>query len=412
MVNLPAGDYGEIADWREVGPGLRRKIGLIGTGILLFAMFFVGGRVQAAWPGEIKIEPPEEAESVSEEEIQRVLNGMTLEEKVNQLFFITPEALTGSGQVTAAGKLTAQCFAAHPVGGLVYFEQNIQTREQTESMLAGMQRISQGKLGIPVFLAVDEEGGIVTRISNRVEGVPSIQDMASVGATGNKENAYVIGAKIGQYLSELHFNVDLAPVADVCDAYGGSMIGSRSFGSDPDLTAKMVQTEVDGLHSYQIKATLKHFPGHGSASGDSHYGAAVCYKTMDELRTCDLLPFQAGIDSGADFVMAGHISLPSILEDSTPASLSQTMITQVLRREMGFTGVVLTDALNMGAVTQLYSSREAAVKALQAGVDMLLMPASFQDAYDGVLSAVKGGTISEERLDESIRRILRVKLSM
>lgn len=366
---------------------------------------------------ELIIEPPGEFVPVSETEVKYVLDGMTTREKVAQLFFITQDDLVGGYGVTAAGETTERCFSDYPVGGIIYMEPNIQTWEQTEEMLRNMQQISKdywkGRGDIPVFLAVDEEGGSVTRVANRgIGNIPDIPAMASVGATGSREEAYVTGAKIGDYLSELHFNVDFAPVADVCSSGDNWVIGDRSFGPDPALTADMVGEVVDGLHSEGIYATLKHFPGHGSTDEDSHYGTAYCWKSLEELRGCEFLPFKAGIERGADFVMAGHISVPAVTgSEGPPASLSRTMITDILRGELGFSGIVITDALNMSAVTQLYSSGDAAVKALEAGVDMLLMPASFHDAYEGVCSAVESGRITEERLDESVSRILRLKLS-
>ena len=154
----------------------------------------------------------------------------------------------------------------------------------------------------------------------------------------------------------------------------------------------------------------KHFPGHGGTSGDSHEGTVYLNSTKEELESCEFLPFQAAIDADTEFVMVGHISLPNILEDDTPASLSEEVVTEMLRNDLGFDGIVITDAMNMGAITNNYTSAEAAVQAVQAGVDMILMPQDFEDAYQGILSAVNSGTISEDRIDESVRRILEVKM--
>ena len=186
----------------------------------------------------------------------------------------------------------------------------------------------------------------------------------------------------------------------------------RSFGSDPELVAKMAASELKGLNGQGIIGMYKHFPGHGGTTADSHEGYAYVDDTLEELEKGAFVPFQDGIDNGIQVIMVSHISCPNVTGDNTPATLSKTMITDILREKMGFDGMVITDALNMGAITAQYSSSEAAVAALKAGVDMLLMPENFQSAYNGVLSAVKNGTVTEERIDESVHRILEVKVAM
>ena len=208
------------------------------------------------------------------------------------------------------------------------------------------------------------------------------------------------------------FNLDFAPVADVWSNPENTVVKRRSFGSDAAIVSNLALALSDGLTSQGVCSTFKHFPGHGATAGDTHEGYAYTSKTLEELRACELVPFQAAVDAGADFIMAGHISLPEILGDSTPASLSSEMLTGVLREEMGYDGIIVTDALNMGAVVQHYTSAEAAVKALQAGADLLLMPENFEEAYQGVLAAAEEGRISQERIDASVRKILEVKLRM
>lgn len=262
-----------------------------------------------------------------------------------------------------------------------------------------------------MLIGVDEEGGQVARISGREEfGIAAFEDMSEVGAAGDPKRAYEVGDRIGAYLSEMGFNMDFAPVADVLTNPENTVVARRSFGSDGAVVSAFVKEKVKGMESHGVSAVLKHFPGHGGTSGDTHEGYAYTERTLDELMAEDLVPFKEGIDAGIHFVMAAHISAPNAAGDDTPASLSEVMITDVLRNKLGFDGIVITDALNMGAITQQYSSSEAAVKALQAGVDILLMPENFSEAYNGVLTAVKHGTISEERLNQSVRRILRVKL--
>lgn len=354
-----------------------------------------------------------EVESSEDTEVESMLNSLTTEEKVAQLFFITPEALTGVDGVTVAGSRTAECFAEYPVGGIVYFSQNLISREQISSMLTDMQDISMNRINLPVFLAVDEEGGPVTRVSGcGIEGVPEIGDMFSVGETGDVQQAYQTGAEIGTYLSELYFNVDFAPVADVYTNEANPVIGRRAFGTDAGTVSQMVPMAVRGLMDAGVEATLKHFPGHGDTAADSHAGYACSSKSLDELRSCELLPFKAGIEAGASFVMAGHISVPNVPGCDTPASLSHTMLTEILRNELGFQKIIITDALNMGAISNYYTSGQAAVQAILAGADMLLMPSDFQSAYAEVCAAVYDGRISQERLNESVRRILAEKIRL
>ena len=341
-----------------------------------------------------------------------ILTDMSLQDKVAQLFVVTPEALTGVNGVTMAGSMTEQAFDAYPVGGVIYMEQNLLSREQVSQMLSSMKQISMKRTGLPVFLAVDEEGGSVRRVSGHLEDTPYIPDMLSVGATQDPLQAYQVGNTIGGYLNLLGFNVDFAPVADVLTNPENTVIGTRSFGTDSGLVSEMVALEVQGLQEQGVCATLKHFPGHGNTFEDSHQGIAVSYKTLDELQNCELLPFKRGVDAGAEFVMAGHVAMPNITGDQTPASLSHQMLTDILRGELGFQGIIITDALGMGAVSNVYDSSEAAALAFLAGADLLLMPADFHSAYNGMLNAVQNGRISQERLDESLRRIIRLKLRM
>lgn len=339
--------------------------------------------------------------------------GMTLEDKVAQMFVITPNALTGFGGVTVAGETTKESYQNRPVGGLIYLSENLLDTEQTRDMLTKMNEMAKERTGLPVFLAVDEEGGSVARIAgNEAFGVTNVGDMSAIGATGDPQNAYNAGTVIATYLKSLGFNVDFAPVADVLTNPENTVIGKRSFGADSDMVSQMVTSELQGMADQGIHGTVKHFPGHGGTTGDSHKGAVTLEKTLEELTASELVPFQKAIDAGVSFVMAGHIALPNITGDNTPASLSQMMITNVLREQMGYDGIVITDGMNMGAITESYTSDQAAIMAVNAGVDMILMPEDYQTAYNGLLDAVKNGTITEERINQSVTRIVRVKQQM
>ena len=338
---------------------------------------------------------------------------MSLEEKVAQLFLVQPEAIVDIGTATAAGDATKQAINKTPVGGFVYFSDNLQSEQQVQDMLRNVQKYSEDRIGLPAFLSVDEEGGTVARVASTGRfDVTDVGDMAKIGASGDVQQARQAGETIGSYLSELGFNLDFAPDADVLTNPDNTVVKKRSFGSDPRVVSDMSLTVAQGLAQHQVYSVYKHFPGHGATAGDTHQGYAYTDKTLDELKQSELIPFENAIQNNAAFIMAAHISAPRVTGDDTPASLSKTMITDILRGQMGYDGIVVTDAMNMGAVTEQYTSAQAAVKALQAGADLVLMPEDFQEAYQGVLDAVKDGTLTEQRINESVTRIVKVKVHM
>lgn len=354
-------------------------------------------------------EVQEQTETEFGNQVDYILEKMTIEQKVAQLFIITPDALTGVDAVSAAGDTTYAMLQQYPVGGLVYFENNLQSYDQISEMLHNVQQYSLEIEGLPLFLAVDEEGGSVARISGRVYGVEAIEDMATVGASEDYDRAREIGTYIGNYLNDLGFNVNFAPCADVLTNSENTVVVHRSFGSNAALVAKMVDLQRKAMEKEEVLGVLKHFPGHGATSEDSHQGFAYIGKTEQELKTNEWIPFEKGIEEGTKMIMVGHIICPKVSGTEEPASLSYDMVTKTLREKMGFKGLVVTDALNMGAIVDHYTSADAAVKAIQAGVDLLLMPLDFSGAYQGVLDAVYNGEISEKRLNESLYRILQVK---
>ena len=347
------------------------------------------------------------------EEVQNIVDSMSLEEKVAQLFLVQPEAIVGIGTATAAGDATKQAINKTPVGGFVYFSDNLQSEQQVQDMLRNVQKYSEDRIGLPAFLSVDEEGGTVARVASTGRfDVTDVGDMAKIGASGDVQQARQAGETIGSYLSELGFNLDFAPDADVLTNPDNTVVKKRSFGSDPRVVSDMSLAVAQGLAQHQVHSVYKHFPGHGATAGDTHQGYAYTDKTLDELKQSELIPFENAIQNNAAFIMAAHISAPRVTGDDTPASLSKTMITDILRGQMGYDGIVVTDAMNMGAVTEQYTSAQAAVKALQAGADLVLMPEDFQEAYQGVLDAVKDGTLTEQRINESVTRIVKVKVHM
>jgi beta-N-acetylhexosaminidase len=258
---------------------------------------------------------------------------------------------------------------------------------------------------------VDEEGGRVARVTGKASVVPEkIPPMAEIGAAGDAERAYEIGAKLAGIVGGLGFNVDFAPVADIITNPKNTEIGDRSFGRDPAIVSEMVSQEVAGLQENGISAALKHFPGHGSTQNDTHNGYSESQRTLDELRSEELLPFAAGIGAGVDFVMVSHMSAVNVDASKSPSSLSGIVITDILKGELGFKRIVITDSMSMGAITERFSPDKAAVLAIEAGVDMLLMPQSLDAAARGVREALDSGRIDEARLDESVLKILAVKL--
>lgn len=362
----------------------------------------------AAQPEQAQ-EPEEPAELTADQKrAQEILNGMTLDQKIYQMMFVRPETLTNVGKVVRAGDATRKAIEEKPVGGIIYFSQNFQGTSQTTTMLSNTQEYARAAgANIPLFMGVDEEGGTVARVAD-VLGTTKFDDMAEYGERADAQEAYDIGKTLATDISGFGFNVDFAPVADVLSNENNTEIGARSFGSDPSVVSIMVENEVMGLQESGVMAALKHFPGHGSTETNSHEGTSTTDRTLDELKECDLKPFEAGIDQEAAFVLVSHMTATEL--NSVPCSLSSKVITDLLRGEMGYDGIVITDGMDMGAITDNYSNGDAAVKAVQAGVDMLLCPPSIDDACEALSQAVADGEITEERIDESVMRILTAKL--
>lgn len=333
---------------------------------------------------------PEDAAVAARAAVDERIGAMTLEQKVAQLFIVTPEALVeGVSQVTQAGDMTREGVTAHPVGGIVYFAQNLLDPEQTTTMLANVKQFYADAGNVAPFIAVDEEGGTVVRVAdNEAFGAQDVGDASALGSAGDTEAAKRAAEQIADYLMPLGFNLDFAPVADVVDPLRSDTMGLRSFSSDAAVAADMVRAEVEGFRDKKMLCCAKHFPGIGAAAGDSHEGAITIEATNEELETVDLVPFRAAIEAGVPMIMVGHVSLPNIVGDSTPAPLSSAVVQGMLRDSLGYTGVIVTDSLSMGAITDYYTPAEAAVAALKAGCDIPLMP---------------------ERLDESLTRILTAK---
>ena len=345
--------------------------------------------------------PSETPPAEPSDQLRELLDGMTLREKICQMFVVFPSDLTGTEKVTQADETIRQALEQYPVGGLLYDASNMVSRDQVREMLENTQSFSK----LPLILTCDEEGGRVARLMNTV-GTTSIGPMlnyAHLGPDAARQNAQTIA----QDMVSCGFNTDLAPVADVWSNPENTVIGDRAYSQDFAQAAELVPAAVEGFHLGGTACTLKHFPGHGDTREDSHSGVAYVDKTLEQLRQEELLPFQAGIDAGADMVMLGHLTVREL--DSEPAPFSHRIVTELLRDELGFSGVVITGSLKMKAVTDRYSSAEAAARAVQAGVDLLLCPEDLDAAVEGLVRAVESGGISRERIDESVLRILNMK---
>lgn len=345
---------------------------------------------------------PRTSAEVRKDAAQALLDGMTTHEKICQLLIVQPEVLTGGSTVTGMTDELAAALRTYPVGGLLLSAGNMTSGEQLAALTTAL---SNGGKTAPL-ISVDEEGGRVARLMNTV-GTTKLGSMYSYRAQGTQgahDNAQTIARDIAAY----GFNTDFAPVADVWTNKRSSAIGDRAYSDDYDEAAELVAAAVKGFHDGGVICCLKHFPGHGSTAADSHDGAATVDKTLPQLRQEDLKPFMSGIAAGADMVMVGHLTVPTM--DDAPASLSHKIVTNLLRYDLGFRGVIVTDGLQMQALAQ-YTDGEKAVLALAAGNDMLLEISDVPGTVAAIEKALADGTISRAALDQSVLRILQLKLA-
>lgn len=333
--------------------------------------------------------------------VEKTLADMSLRDKVCQMMFVRPESITGIDVVTAAGDTTKSALEQYPVGGIVYFAQNMESKDQVKEMIDNSQ--SYSKVGL--FISTDEEGGMVNRLMNTVGTtyIDSMYNYKDEGIQKAHDNAYTIASD----MAALGFNMDFAPVADVWSNPDNTVIGERAYSDDYSQAAELVGSAVKGFEDGGVMCTLKHFPGHGDTAEDSHYSSAYVRRTKDEIMADEMQPFTAGIDAGAEFVMVGHLIVPDI--DELPATLSYKITTEMLRNEMHFDGIAITDSLAMSSIADNYGVGESAVMSIKAGIDMLLDPTDIDTAIDAVVQAVESGDITEDRIDDSVRKILALK---
>lgn len=363
--------------------------------------------------------PKEGKAAADEEEIHRLIEGMTLEEKVGQLFIVhvygrsltDPAYEDINRRNNRGGKNFQEVIENYHIGGVIYFNwtDNIGTpieAAQVNALSNGIQEIAlEQENAIPLFISTDQEGGIVQRVTTPATVFPG--NMA-IGATRSEQFAATTGHVIGKELNSLGINMNFAPTVDVNMNPENPVIGVRSFGEDPDLVSRLGMAQIKAYEAENVIPTAKHFPGHGDTNVDSHYGLPIIDHDLETLHEVDLKPFKDAIDGGIEAIMTGHIVVPALDDSGLPATLSRPILTDLLRGEMGFDGLIITDSLDMSGANVLPPER-VPVEAFKAGVDILLNPGNVAVAYNGMMEAVESGEISEERLDESVYRILRSK---
>ncbi|MFL1672380.1 glycoside hydrolase family 3 protein [Paenibacillus dendritiformis] len=340
--------------------------------------------------------------------IEQTLSGMSLDERISQMLMVDLEAIVQG----AGGVQLEEAMQKLRPGGVVLFRGDI---PDIRSVLTLNRRLQQ-TAAIPLWISTDQEGGIVTRLPF----ASAMNGNMAIGATGRPGAAAETGEVLGQMLAKLEINLDFAPVADVNSNPDNPVIGLRSYGSDPAQVADFVKSFIGGMHAAGLPAVAKHFPGHGDTATDSHIGLPKLDYELSRFESVEWVPFRAAIAEGVDAIMSAHIQVPQ-LEPATavskldgkpitlPATLSPHLLTGVLREQLGFQGVIVTDALNMKAIADHFGSEEAAVMAVKAGADMLLMPPEPAAAVSAIHRAVDAGELDAARIDDSVRRILRMK---
>lgn len=331
-----------------------------------------------------------------------IFSEMSLSDKIYQMMFVRPEAITGVTTATAASDATRAALQKYPVGGIVYSKSNMLSKEQFASMISHTKSYAK----VPLFIATDEEGGKVNRLMDSV-GTTKVDSPYSYKDNGI--NTASCNAKIiANDMNNLGFNLNFAPVADVWSNPNNAVIAQRAYSNNFREAGNLVDAAVRGFHEGGVCTTLKHFSGHGDTYEDTHTSTAYVSKSRDQLENEELQVFRKGIEAGTDLVMVGHMIVENI-DNTAPASLSEKVVTELLRNEMNFTGLIITDSLEMNAVSEHYTGGEAAVRAIKAGNDLLLEPKDLNEAVMAVMNAVSQGEITEQQINEHVLRILEVK---
>ena len=347
----------------------------------------------------LKLEETKEEMNKRNSWVEEQINNMSIEEKIGQMLIVTDSS-------TIADEDLLKKLETIKPGGFILFSDNIESYEQTTKLIEDINSTAD----IPMFISIDQEGGRVARIKKLSDTeVTIIPSMYKLGLTKDEELAYEVGKVVGEELRALNINMDFAPVLDIYSNPENTVIGDRAFGSTAELVSNMALSFSQGLESTGVISVYKHFPGHGDTYEDSHNTLPIITKTKEELMELELIPFKDAIEIGADVIMVGHLAVPSITGNSTPASLSKEVITELLKKELGFNGIVITDALNMGALTEQYTEEEIYINAINAGIDILLMPEFDNETIEIILKGVEEGIIKVEEINDSVEKILELK---
>ena len=364
--------------------------------------------------------------------INSIMSEMSVRDKVTQMMMVDfrywdndTSDNTGKKDFTVMNSQVQKIVEENNFGAIIYFAQNLVSTEQSLNLSLAFQNAATKNDGIPMIICTDQEGGSVYRLGS---GTALPGNMA-LGATNDENNAYLAGKVIGSELSAISINTNLSPVVDVNNNANNPVIGLRSYSDDAQTVGKFASEVITGMKEYNVIGCTKHFPGHGDTATDSHYGLPIVNKTKEDLINCELLPYNIAINQGIEMIMTAHILYPELESDkiysektkqyeSLPATMSDDIITKLLKEEMHFGGIVVTDAMNMSAISSKWTQSQAVINAVNAGIDMICMPCSvhciddfknLDNIINNVVNAVEEGIIKTERIDDAVKRILTIK---
>lgn len=335
--------------------------------------------------------------------VEALLARLSLREKIGQLLLC---GLPGP-HLTESLK---DFVRSNPVGGIIYFARNVENPGQVAQLTQQLQTTASEADQLPLFISIDQEGGMVARIA---EGITLFPGNMAIAAAGSVSDAYEAALASGKELSALGINLNFAPVLDVNNNPLNPVIGVRSFGESPQLVAEYGASAVRGFQKAGVSACAKHFPGHGDTAADSHLDLPIVPHDLTRMKQLELVPFIRAIEEGVDFIMSAHIYFPALESEKKPATLSASVLTGLLREQLGYEGVIMTDCMEMHAIVDTYGTVEASVMALEAGADLVLISHTHElltGAYEAIEAAVAAGRLSEERINESVRRLLELKI--